>query len=99
VALYKNAEIRKGGNTIRANVVVDTYVPLTTASVEWGGTLHPPNNTGLALGESYTLVLPGFTPAKILITSEASPHDGIVSFKGVGAMPVGASSNEVHGAK
>ena len=86
MALYRDAEIRKGGNRVRMNLMVDAYayVRMVTGRAEWEGTLHPPNNIGLTLSESYTLVLPGFSPAKILITSEANAIDGTVSFKGVG---------------
>lgn len=102
MAVHENAEIRKGGNAIRVNVVVDGFVPVTgpaAGKVEWSGVLLPPNNTGLALGESYTLVLPGYSSAKIEITSEAHANDGTVTFKGVGEMPVGRPSEQIQGAK
>lgn len=95
MALFQNAQIRQGGNTIRVNVLVDAYVPMTTGRLEWFGELRPPNNTGLALGESYTLVLPGYSPAKILITSDANAVDGSVTFKGVGNMPQEVSRQPV----
>jgi hypothetical protein len=99
---YKNAEIRQAGRTIRANVEVDASVPVTGPSagkVEWDGVLWPPNNTGLELFETYTLVLPGFSPAKIVITEEANPVDGSVRFKGVGGMPASMHSRQVQDAK
>ncbi len=99
MAVYENAEIRQGGNVIRVNVDLDASFPLATGSAEWRGTLQPPNNTGLALGESYTLVLPGFSPARILITSEANAVDGSVTFEGVGEMPVSRPPEHVHDAK
>jgi len=102
VAQFKNAEIRQASNVIRANVEVDSFVPITgqsTGKDEWSGVLRPPNNTGLALGEAYTLLLPGFSPAKILITSEANPVDGSVTFKGVGELPVAVASQQVQKAK
>ena len=87
---YQNAEIRHSGNVIRLNVELYTYVPCTgpdAATHVWSGVLRPPNNTGLALGEAYTLHIPGYSPSKIVITSEASPHDGSVTFKGIGELP------------
>lgn len=90
MAVLKNAEIRHGGNAIRANVEVDGFVPVTGPSAGkflWSGTLRPPNNTGLIKGETYTLVLPGCPPARIEITEEANPVDGSVPFKGIGDMP------------
>jgi len=90
VATYYNAEIRHGGAVIRTDVAVDvdqTDVSIATASVTWGGHLLPPNNTGLTVGQQYTLVLPEFAPAKIVITGEPNPVDGVVSFKGVGPLP------------
>lgn len=99
---FKNAEIRQAGNVIRANVEVDSFVPITAQSpgnVEWLGVLRPPNNTGLALGEAYMLVLPGFAPAKIVITGEADPEDGSVTFKGVGELPVALRSQLVQKVK
>jgi hypothetical protein len=102
VAQFKNAEIRQAGNVIRANVDVDSSVPITgplAGKAEWRGVLRPPNNTGLALGEAYTLLLPGFSPAKIVITSEANPVDGSVTFKGVGELPVAVPSRQVQKVK
>ena len=99
MGVYQNAEIRKGGNTIRVNVSVDANIPLATGVVEWGGTLNPPNNIGLVLGETYTLLLPGFSPAKIEITSEANPVDGAVTFTGVGEPPKGKNPKEVRSLK
>jgi len=102
VAQFKNAEIRQAGNVIRANVEVDSSVPITgpeAGRVEWRGVLRPPNITGLALRETYTLVLPGFSPAKILITGEANPVDGSVTFEGVGEFPVAVPSQQVQKAK
>jgi len=72
-------------------VEVDTYVPVTEPSsgkVGWSGLLQPPNNIGLALGETYTLILPGLSPAKIVITSEANPVDGSVTFEGLSEFPM-----------
>jgi hypothetical protein len=96
VQFYNNAEIRQSGRVIRANVgvEVDSFVPVTgeLAGVRvWSGVLRPPNNIGLVPGETYTLVIPGFLPTKIEITSEASAHDGSVPFRGVGSLPVGTS--------
>jgi len=102
MAVFRNAEIRQAGNVIRANVEVDSFVPSTGPSagtVEWNGVIRPPNNTGLALGETYVLVLPGFSPAKIVITSEANSEDGTVTFKGVGESPVSVPSRQVQIAK
>lgn len=102
MAVYKNAEIRRSGHVIRVNVEVDGFVPVTGPSagkVEWGGVLRPPNNIGLALDESYTLVLPEFSPTKIQITSEANPVDGSVTFKGIGEVPVRVSSQQVQVAR
>ena len=68
---FKNAEIRQASNVIRANVEVDSFVPITAQSpgnVEWRGVLRPPNNTGLALGEAYMLRPTGFR------ASEDSDH-------------------------
>jgi hypothetical protein len=93
MAIYENAEIRHGGIAIRVNVEVDAEVPITgsaAGNVEWHGVLRPPNNTGLNSRETYTLVLPGFLPAKIEIYEEASPIDGSVSYKGVGEPPQSA---------
>lgn len=90
MAIYKDAEIRHGGIVIRVNVEVDGYVPVTGTAAgkfEWHGVLRPPNNTGLTPGEIYTLVLPGYLPAKIEICEEANPIDGSVSYKGVGEPP------------
>jgi hypothetical protein len=91
VSTYKNAVIRHGSAAIRRDVAVDyagadvsLVVPDTPS---WGGRLLPPNNTGLSVGQQYTLVLPQFTPAKIVITEEPHPSDGVVPFKGVGAEP------------
>lgn len=55
MTVYRDAEIRKGGNPIRVNVEVDVSIRMDTESVEWQGTLHPPNNIGLVLGETYTI--------------------------------------------
>jgi hypothetical protein len=96
--IYENAEIRRAGKVIRANVEVDSYVPITgpsAAKVVWSGVLRPPNNTGLLLGETYTLVLPDFGPAKIEITEEANPVDGSVSFRGIGELPASVASQQV----
>jgi hypothetical protein len=90
MAVHKNAEIRHGGDVIRANVEVDAFVPITgelAGKVQWSGVLRPPNNTGLVKGETYILILPGYSPAKIEVTDEANPVDGSVPFKGVGDMP------------
>jgi len=84
---YTNAEIRVGRHTIRVDVTVDSYTPISTATPEWTGVLRPPNNTGLAPGQTYTLVLPGYSPAHIRVTSEANPIDGTVTFCGVSDMP------------
>ena len=93
VAIYKNAVIRHGSAVIRTgtNVAVDdTDVSLAAPDIlNWGGRLLPPNNTGLAVGQQYTLVLPEFPPAKIVITDDPDPN-GDVPFKGVGAAPWGA---------
>jgi hypothetical protein len=102
VAVYKNAEIRKAGDVIRANVEVDSFVPISGPSagtVEWSGILRPPNNTGLIMDETYTLVLPGFSPAKITITGEANPVDGSVTFKGIDELRVSAPSRQVQESK
>jgi hypothetical protein len=99
MAVYQNAEIRKGGNTIRVNVSVDAYIPLATELVEWDGKLLPPNNIGLVLGETYMLFLPDCSPAKIEITSEADQVDRVVTFKGVGEPPKAKPAKEVHSAK
>jgi hypothetical protein len=91
MAVYKNAEIRRAGEVIRGDVEVDAFVPVTGSSagkIQWSGVLRPPNNTGLARREIYTLVLPGNVAAKIQITDEANPVDGSVPFKGIGAPPV-----------
>jgi hypothetical protein len=85
MALFKNTEIRRAGEVIRGDVEVDVSVPITGPSagqIEWSGVLRPPNNTGLARGETYMLVLPGYVPAKIQITDEANAVDGSVPFKG-----------------
>lgn len=98
---HKNAQIRQAGRTIRANVEVDGYVPVAGPSagqIQWHGVLRPPNNTGLEVDETYTLVLPGFSPAKIVITEEANPVDGSVAFKGVGSTPVGMGSRQAENA-
>ena len=90
----KNAEIKQGGNVIRVNVEVQTAVAITGPSAgksEWSGVLNPPNNTGLTLGEIYTLVLPGLQSAKIEITDEANSIDGSVPFKGIGVLPLSNS--------
>ena len=95
MAGFTNAEIRHGGNAIRANVEVDEFVPITgpsAGSVQWNGLLRPPNNTGLIKGEIYTLILPGYSPARIEITEEANPVDGSVAFKGIGDMPKSKAS-------
>ena len=102
MAEYNNAEIKRAGQVIRANVHVDSYVPVNGPSageVQWSGVLRPPNNTGLELGETYTLVLPGLSPAKILITDEANPVDGSVTFQGVGQLPAAVPSKQVQKAK
>jgi hypothetical protein len=90
MAVFKNAEIRHGGNVIRVNVEVDGFVPITgpaAGKYQWSGVLRPPNNTGLIRGETYTLILPDCSPARIEVTDEASPVDGSVPFKGIGDMP------------
>jgi hypothetical protein len=102
VAVFKNAEIRQAGNVIRANVEVDSFVPVSGPSAErfeWGGVLRPPNNTGLTRGETYTLVLPGHLPAKIRITDEANSVDGSVTFRGVGESPVSVPSRQFQNTK
>jgi hypothetical protein len=102
VEQFKNAEIRQAGSVIRANVEVESFVPITRPSAgkaEWSGILRPPNNTGLALREAYMLLLPGFSPAKIEITGEANPEDGSVTFKGVGELPVAVPFQQVQKAK
>ena len=102
MAQYKNAEIRRASYVIRANVEVDGFVPSTGPSagnLEWSGVFRPPNNTGLALGETYTLVIPGFSPARIVITGEANPVDGSVTFKGVGEFRTNVPSKKVQNAK
>jgi len=102
VAQFTNAEIRHGSRVVRANVELDSFIPITGLSageVEWSGVLRPPNNTGLAPGETYTLVLPNFSPARILITGEANPIDGSVSFQGVGQPPVGMRQQQVQKSK
>lgn len=99
---FKNAELRHAGNVIRTNVEVDSYVPLTgplAREAQWTGVLRPPNNTGLALGETYTLVLPDHSPVKIEITGEANPEDGSVTFKGIGNFQAKALSREVQNAR
>lgn len=100
MARYQNAEIRKSGQTIRVNVIVDIdgYVPITgpsAASYVWNGVLHPPNNTGLTLADVYQLMLPDFAPARIRITSEANPIDGTVSFEGLGEIPLHKTGRQV----
>jgi hypothetical protein len=88
MAVFKNAEIRQGGNVIRVNV--DGFVPITGPSAgryQWSGVLTPPNNTGLIRGETYTLILPDYSPARIEVTDEANPEDGSVPFRGIGDMP------------
>ncbi len=45
------------------------------------------------------LVLPGFAPAKIVITGEADPEDGSVTFKGVGELPAALRSQRVQKVK
>lgn len=95
MAVFKNAEIRHGGNVIRANVEVDGFVPVTGPSAgkfQWSGVLRPPNNTGLIKGETYTLILPGYSPTKIEVTDEANPVDGSVPFTGIGDMPKSKAS-------
>jgi len=102
MAVFKNAEIRQGDRVIRVNVEVDSSVPITGPSagtVEWGGVLRPPNNTGLMFDESYVLILPGFAPAEIMITDEANPVDGSVTFKGLGDLPKAVQSQHVQNAK
>lgn len=95
MAEYQNAEIRRGGDVVRVNVVVDVQVPLATGRAEWNGILRPPNNTGLINGEAYTLILPGFLPAKILVTSEAHAIDGAVQFQGIGDLTPRARAEQV----
>jgi len=95
MAVFKNAEIRHGGNVIRANVEVDGFVPITGPSagtLQWSGTLRPPNNTGLIKGGTYTLILPGYSPTRIEVTDEANPIDGSVPFRGIGDMPTSKAS-------
>ena len=102
MATFKNAEIRQAGHIVRANVEgeVDSFVPLTGPSVtEWSGVLRPPNNTGLAVGETYFLQIPGHSPAKIEITGEANPVDGSVTFKGLGQLPASAKSPQIQSAQ
>jgi hypothetical protein len=95
MAVFKNTEIRQGGNVIRANVEVDGFVPVTGPAAgrfQWSGVLKPPNNTGLVNGETYTLILPGYPAAKIEVTDEANPIDGSVPFKGIGDVPKSKAS-------
>lgn len=102
MAVYKNAEIRLGGHLIRVNVEVDSSVPITgpaAGTVEWGGVLRPPNNTGLVPGEIYLLVIPALSPAKIEITSEANAADGSVTFKGIGDFPANARTPQIQNAR
>lgn len=90
MAVFDNAEIHQGRKVIRVNVDVDGFVPITGQSAgeyHWSGVLRPPNNTGLIRGETYTLVLPGYSPARIKVTDEANPVDGSVPFRGIGDMP------------
>lgn len=99
---HKNAQIRQAGRTIRANVEVHGYVPVmgpSAGEIQWSGVLRPPNNTGLEVDETYTLILPGFSSAKIVITEEANPVDGSVAFKGVGGIPVSTSSRQAQDAR
>jgi hypothetical protein len=94
VAIYKNAVIRHGSATIRTDVAVDSADVSLSApeSVNWAGRLLPPNNTGLTVGQQYTLILPKFSPAKIVITEEPNRVDGVVLFRGVGPMPRSTST-------
>lgn len=95
MSTHQNAEIRHSGRVIRANVEVEAAVPVngpSAGTAQWGGILRPPNNTGLERGELYTLVLPGCSPARIVITDEANPADGSVPFRGVGAVPLRLNS-------
>lgn len=100
MAVYKNAEIRAAGHVIRTNVDVDcSFSIIDPVAGVWTGLLLPPNNTGLLLGESYLLVIPGLSPAKIAITSEANAADGSVTFKGIGELPAKARSAQVQNAR
>jgi len=92
MAVYENAEVRRGGSVVRKNVIIDSaYVALTAPeTLEWSGRLLPPNNTGLVMGDTYQLLIPGCTPARILITGEADPNDSSIPFQGVGAAPTSA---------
>jgi hypothetical protein len=87
---YENAVIRNGSAVVRTGTnvaLVDMDVSMAAPDTpNWGGRLLPPNNTGLRLGHQYTLALPGFTPARIVITEEPDPN-GAVAFRGVGAVP------------
>lgn len=102
MAIYEGAEIRHGGIIIRVNVKVDGYAPMNgpeAGKFIWHGVLQPPNNTGLTPGEIYTLVLPGFLPAKIEICEEANPIDGSVRYQGVGEPPRHAPAKRETNAK
>jgi hypothetical protein len=95
MAYYRNAEIRQGSRTIRVNVDVDGFMPVTgplAGKFQWGGVLRPPNNTGLEPNETYLLLIPGFSAAKIVITEEPNPVDGSVAFTGIGDMPTSEPS-------
>ena len=98
---FTNARIMREGHAIRINVEVDydESVSITNGEVQWSGWLQPPNNIGLEVGHAYTLVLPGFKPARILITEEANPVDGTVAFRGVGERPLAVPSEQCHGAR
>jgi hypothetical protein len=90
MTVSKNAEIRQGGNVIRVNVEVDGFVAITGPSAgkyQWSGVLRPPNNIGLIRGETYTLILPDYSPARIEVTDEANPVDGSVPFRVIGDLP------------
>jgi hypothetical protein len=83
--LFSNATIRHGRIVVRNEVDVELCHDSNDES--WGGKLLPPNNIGLMYGETYTLMIPGCSAAKVTITSEANPNDGAVQFRGVGDYP------------
>lgn len=74
MATFRHAEIRLGRALVRA----DVGGTISSVLGGWEGFLSPPNNTGLTVGKSYTLVLCR-SPVRIVVTSEAGP-DGSVPF-------------------
>lgn len=88
--MYENAEIRKGTHVARVNVGIqfDQVSLSKPETVEWSGMLLPPNNTGLMVGQEYSVRIPGHSPARIVITDEVHPVDFTVPFKGISEQPV-----------